>query len=137
MADIDKIKYLDSMFFANSQGAEVIRSRINLAGSAFSRLQPCLWSRRGIWLRTKGRVYQAVAQSILLYSCETWPVRVADKRMLEAFDKDSIRRIQHVMQRDCVPFVELRCRLCLTYIAALRVQRKLCWFGYVARRPEG
>ncbi len=34
--------------------------------------------------------YQAVVRSILLYGCETWPVRVADERMLEVFDNDSI-----------------------------------------------
>ncbi len=48
------------MFVANGQGTEEIRSRINLARSAFSRLQSCFWSRREISLRTKGRVYQAV-----------------------------------------------------------------------------
>ncbi len=36
-----------------------------------------------ISLRTKGRVYQAIVRSILLYGCETWPVREADERMLE------------------------------------------------------
>ncbi len=71
------------MFVANSQGIEEIRSRINFARSAFPRLQSCLWSRREISLRTKGRVYQAVVRSILIYGCETWPVRVADERMLE------------------------------------------------------
>ncbi len=74
LEDVDKFKYLGSMFVANGQGTEEIRSRINLALSAFSRLQPCLWSRREIFLRTKGRVYQAVVRSILLYGCETWPV---------------------------------------------------------------
>ncbi len=66
----DEFKY-----FSNGQGTEEIRSRINLARSAFYRLQSCLWSRREISLRTKGKVYQAVARSILLYGCETWPVR--------------------------------------------------------------
>ncbi len=70
---------LGSMFVTNGQGSEEIRSRITLARSAFSRLQSCLWSRREISLRTKGRVYQAVVRSILLYGCETWPVRVADE----------------------------------------------------------
>ncbi len=88
-------------------------------------------------MRTKGRVYQAVVRSILLYSCETWPVRVADERMLEVFDNDSIRRILRVRRRDCVPSVELRRRLYLTSIPALLVQRRLRWFDHVARRPEG
>ncbi len=137
LEDVDKFKHLGSMFVANSQGTEEIRSRINLARSAFSRLQSCLWSRREISLRTNGRVYQAVVRSILLYGCETWPVRVADERMLEFFDNDSIRRILRVRRRDCVPSVELRRRLCLTSIPALLVQRRLRWFGHAARRPEG
>ncbi len=75
--------------------------------------------------------------SILLNGCETWPVRVADERMLEAFDNDSIRRILRVKRRDCVPFVKLRRHLCLTSMSALLVQRRLRWFGHAARRPEG
>ncbi len=43
---VERLKYLVSMFAANGKGTEEIRSRINLARSAFSRLQSCLWSRR-------------------------------------------------------------------------------------------
>ncbi len=81
--------------------------------------------------------YQAVVRSILLYGCETWPVRVADERMLEVFDNDSIHRILRVRRRDCVPSVELRRRLSLTSISALLAQRRFRWFGHAARRPEG
>ncbi len=88
-------------------------------------------------MRTKGRVYQVVVRSILLYGCETWPVRVADERMLEVFDNDSIRRILRVRRRDCVTSVELRRRLSHTGIPALLAQRRLRWFGHAARRPEG
>ncbi len=28
-------------------------------------------------------------RSILFYGCETWPVRIADERMLEVFDAES------------------------------------------------
>ncbi len=38
LEDAEKFKYLGSMFVANDQGTEEIRSRINLARSAFSRL---------------------------------------------------------------------------------------------------
>ncbi len=69
LEDVDKFKYLGSMFVANGQGTEEIRSRTNLARSAFSRLQACPLSRREISLRTKGRVYKTVVRSILLYGC--------------------------------------------------------------------
>ncbi len=63
-------------------------------------------------------------RSILLYGCKTWPVRIVDERMLEVFGNDSIRRILRVRRRDCVPFVELHRRLCLTSIPALLVQKR-------------
>ncbi len=85
----------------------------------------------------KRKVNYLLVRSILLYGCETWSVRVADERMLEVFDNDSIRRILRVRRRDCVPSVELRRRLCLTSIPALLVQKRLRWFGHAARRPEG
>ncbi len=74
LEDVEKFKYLCSMLVANGQGTGEIRSRINLARSAFSRLQSCLWSRREISLRTKVRVYQPVVRSNLLHGCETWLV---------------------------------------------------------------
>ncbi len=119
LEDVDKFKYLGSMFVANDQDTEEIRSRVNLARSTFSRLQSYLWSRREISLRTKGRVYRAVMRLILVCDCETWPVRVVDERMLGLFENDSIRRILHVKSRDCVPTANLRRRLCLTRIPAL------------------
>ncbi len=88
-------------------------------------------------MRTKGRVYQAVVLSILLYGCEKWPVRVADERMLEIFNIDSSRRILRIRRRDCVPSVELRRHLRHTIVPTLLVQRRLRWFGHAARRPEG
>ncbi len=138
LEDVDKFKYLGSMFVVNGQGTdEISSSRIKLARSAFSRLQSCLWSRREISLRIKGWVYQAVVRSILLYGCETWPVQVADESMLVVFDNDGIRRILRVRRRDCVPSMELRCRLCLTGMPTLLVQRRLRRFGQADRRPEG
>ncbi len=59
LEDVKRFKYLGSMFVANGQGTVEIRSRINLARFAFSRLQSCLQSLREIALRTKGTVYQA------------------------------------------------------------------------------
>ncbi len=57
LEDVAKLKCLGSMFVANGQSTEAIRSRINLARAAFSRLQSCLSSRREISLRTEGRVF--------------------------------------------------------------------------------
>ncbi len=42
LEDVDKFKYVGSMFVASSQDTEKIRTNINLARSAFSRLHSCL-----------------------------------------------------------------------------------------------
>ncbi len=64
------------------KGTEEVRSKIDLLCSSFSRLQSCLCSQREISFRPKGRVYQTVGRTFVLYDCETWPIRVADKRVL-------------------------------------------------------
>ncbi len=56
----------------------------------------------------KYRCMPRAGSSDLLYACETWPVRVADERIMEVFDNDSICHILRGRLRDCVPSVELR-----------------------------
>ncbi len=58
-------------------------------------------------LRTKGRVYRAVVRSILLYGCETWPVQVTDKKVLEVYYNNSIRRI-HPIDDEASPIARIR-----------------------------
>ncbi len=101
MEDVDKFKYLSSMFVANGQGTKEIRSMINLA---FTPLQSCLRSRREILLRTKGNVYQAVVRSILLHGCETWPVRLEDVGGLcqRQHSPHSTRKAQRLSAKDMV-----------------------------------
>ncbi len=135
LADVAKFKYLGSMYVANGQGIRKIRGRVNGARSAFSRLQTCLLSWREISLRSKGRVYFTIVRSIL-HCCETWPEGVADERMWEVFDNESIRYILRLRRRDNVPTVELRHRLCPISTPALPVQRRLHWFDHATLSAE-
>ncbi len=80
-------KYLGPVFIANGRSTEEVRSRINLARFALSRVQSCLWS----W-STKDKFYHAVMHSILLYGCETWQELEDDEKMLAV----NIRRILHM-----------------------------------------
>ncbi len=81
LEDGARFQNLGSVFIANGYGTVELRIRINLARSAFSRLQSCLWLRRQISLCTKP---------------------------LAVLDNDSIHRILHVRRRDCVPAVGMR-----------------------------
>ncbi len=136
LEDDHKFKYSCWRLISNARGTKEVRSRIKLTHIAFSRLHFCFLSRREISLRTKGKVNQTTVRLLLLYGCETWPVRVADERMLGVFENGSIRRILNERCSDCVPTAILRRRLCLTSIPALLVQRRSLWFGHAARRHE-
>ncbi len=83
------------MFITNGQSTEEIKS---ILSTAISSLVP---------MCKRGRVCQAMVRSILLYDCETLPVRVADERVLAVFDNESIRRILHVKHGDCIPTAKL------------------------------
>ncbi len=68
--------------------------------------------------------------TILLYGCETWPLRVEDQRRLEVFDNDCLRRILGCLRQDRIPCIALRHRLQLRALPPV-----LRWFGHAARRP--
>ncbi len=78
-----------------------------------------------------------MVRTILLYGCETWPLRVEDQRCLEVFANDCLRRILSRRPRDRVPCDVLRHQLHLRALPPTLLQRRLRWFGHAARRPTG
>ncbi len=74
---------------------------------------------------------------MVLYGWETWPVRVADERMLVVFDNDSIRHILHMRCINSIIAVGLRWRLQFTNTTEQLVQRGTCGVGHTGRRPKG
>lgn len=125
LENVDSFIYLGSSVVPSGQGEAQVAHRIGAARSAFVRLQRHLWGRREISAVTKGRVYQAIVRTILLYGCETWPMKVADQRKLEVFDNDCLRRILRRRRSDQVPTADLRRCLHLRPLPALLLQRRL------------
>ncbi len=125
LEEVSSFKYLGASFTATGQTIGEVKARINVARAAFNRLQPSLWSRPEISRRTKGRVYESVVRTILLYGCETWPLRVEDQRCLEVFDNDCLRRILGRRRRDRVPCEVLRHQLHLRALPPTLLQRRL------------
>ncbi|VDO74587.1 unnamed protein product [Schistosoma curassoni] len=59
----------------------------------------------------KERVYWAVVRSVLLYGCETWPLRVEDIRKLLIFGHKSLRNIARICWDHRVSNNEVRHRV--------------------------
>ncbi|VDP46296.1 unnamed protein product [Schistosoma curassoni] len=70
-----------------------------------------LWSLRDVSLAVKGRIYNASVRVVLLYACETWPLRVEDVRRLSVFDHRCLRRISDIQWQHCVSNAEVRHRV--------------------------
>ena len=90
----------------------------------------------GQGVATKGRIYQTIVRTILLYGCETWPLKAVDLRKLEVFENDCLRYVLRCRRIDRVPTTTLCRHLNLRPLPPVLLQRRLRWFGYTARRPE-
>ncbi|KER19829.1 hypothetical protein T265_11495 [Opisthorchis viverrini] len=72
-----------------------VNARICKARTAFANLRH-LWRQYSLSLNLKGRVYQARVRVVLLYGCETWPIRAAELRRLQVFDNRCLKTIARV-----------------------------------------
>ncbi|MBM6549315.1 reverse transcriptase family protein [Streptococcus dysgalactiae subsp. equisimilis] len=132
---VDNFSYLGSYITAGGGIGDEIKSRIAKARLAFVNLRH-LWRRRDIRLLLKGRVYVATVRSVLLYGCETWPLRVEDVRRLSVFDNRCLRSIARIWWQHHVSNVEVRRRVlgmdsrALSEVISLH---RLRWLGHVLR----
>ncbi|VDO85367.1 unnamed protein product, partial [Schistosoma curassoni] len=92
---VDNFTYLGSVTSSNGLVSDDISARIRKARLTFVNLRH-LWRRRDIRLSIKGRVYCAAVHSVLLYGCETWPLRVEDTRKLLVFGHRCLRNIARI-----------------------------------------
>ena len=61
---------------------EASRTRVREAWGQFNEFAE-LFTRRGIPLRQKGRVYRTCVQSVMVYASENWAVRVEEEPRME------------------------------------------------------
>ncbi|KER22936.1 hypothetical protein T265_09067 [Opisthorchis viverrini] len=92
---VERSTYLGSCISSDCSVTDEVNARICKARAAFANLRH-LWRQNGLSLNLKGRVYQATVRAVLLYGCETWPIRAANLRRLQVFDNRCLRTIARV-----------------------------------------
>ena len=126
-------EYLGSKVTSQGDASAEISARIAKATGAFKALDP-LWRRRDIRTKIKAKIYDACIRSVLLYGCETWPVKMADLKDLAVFE--------HKCWRRCLPFrpgarpsnAEVDRRFYhKTPLSKTIQERRLRWCGHVLR----
>ncbi|KER27743.1 hypothetical protein T265_05297 [Opisthorchis viverrini] len=136
---VERFTYLGSCISSDCSVTDEVNARICEARAAFANLRH-LWRQNGLSLNLKGRVYQATVRAVLLYGCETWPIRAADLRRLQVFDNRCLRTITRLgwCQRIRNEVVRKRVFGCVTgtSIEECVQHQKLRWLGHVLRMPN-
>jgi len=93
-----------------------------------------LWKDRSLNLQLKCRLMQTLIWSVAMYGCESWTIKAADSKRLNAFEMDMYRRMMRISWREhgtnnsIIEELQPTCR----FLAEVK-RRKLQYFGRVVR----
>ena len=145
---VDKFVYLGSLLHCSGSCEFEIRRRIEIARSAMTNMQK-LWKDRSLTRATKIRLVNTLIFPIFLYASETWVIRSADRKRIDAFEMWVWRRMLRI------PWTARRTNASVLAeinppqrLSAVVYGRILKFFGHIARhdtmerlvvqgRPEG
>ena len=138
--DGDEVEHVEEFVFLGSvvpDSTSDVNRRIALASTAFGRLNPTIWSKKTITKAIKVRLYRALILPIATYASETWTLKSRDINKLESFEMRCLRSILGITRRDRIRNTEIRKKLNIKQtITQFIREKRLRWFGHVARRPK-
>ena len=133
---VEKFTYLGSTLSRSASLDDEISTRLSKASSAFGRLREKAWDRKGIGVKTKLKVYNAVVLPSLLYGCETWTMYSRHSKKLNSFHLRCLRKILRIKQEDRIPDTEVLERAEAESIFAILKRSQLRWAGHVYRMDD-
>ena len=133
-------KYLGSLLVPSLSSTAEVDKRLTAAGGAFGALRKCVFGNKDISYRVKGKVYQALILSILLYGSECWTLGSADRSRIVQFHRRCVRTMCRVnlrmtMQGRIKTETLLKRCGCQTMDYYINV-RCLRWAGHLVRMPR-
>ena len=122
------------MLFAGGGCEMTVTTRVKTAWKKFKELLPVLTSRH-LSYKTRGHVYSSCVRGAMLHASETWPLTKTNLQRLQRNDRAMIRQICSIKPEDVarVRSSELLARLQLEDLDLILRERRLRWFGHVAR----
>uniref|UniRef100_A0A670IN41 ribonuclease H n=1 Tax=Podarcis muralis TaxID=64176 RepID=A0A670IN41_PODMU len=128
--------FLGSMITADGDSSHEIKRRLLLGRKAMANLDNILKS-RAITLPTKVRIVKAMVFPVVMYGSESWTIKKADRRRIDAFELWCWRRLLRVpwtaIRSNTSILKEIRPECSLEgQIVKLRLQ----YFGHLMRRED-
>ena len=86
--------HLGSKIKLDGKVTSEVKARIGKAAGSFNNLKK-IWIQRTIPQSIKAKLYKACVRSVLLYGCESWPIKECDLKSLQSFEILCLRRCLH------------------------------------------
>ena len=128
--------FLGSKITANSDCSHEIKRRLLLGRKVTTNLDGILKS-RDITLPTKVRLVKAMVFPVVMYGCESWTVKKAERRRIDAFDLWCWRRLLRVhwsarrSNQSILKEISPGCSL-----EGMMLKLKLQYFGHLMQRID-
>ena len=136
MATVTDFIFLGSRITVDGDCNHEIKRRLLLGRKAMTNLDSMLKS-RDITLPTKVHQVKAMAFLVVMYGCETWTIKNADCRRIDAFELWCWRRLLRV------PWTARRSNQCILReispeysLEGLMLKLKLQYFGHLMQRTD-
>ena len=136
METVSDFIFWGSKITADGEYSHEIKRRLLLGRKVMTNLGSILKS-RDITLSTKVRLVKAMVFPVVMYGCESWTVKKAECRRIDAFEVWCWRRLSRVpwtarrSNQSILKEVGPECTL-----EGLLLQWKLQYFGYLMRRSD-
>ena len=131
--NVTEFVYLGSLITWDNDCSKDIKRRQEKATGVFTAFS-AIWNSKEISVNTKLNILRTCVFSVLLYACETWTLKVQDKKRLMAFEMKCYRRILHIRWQQKITNEEVGRRIGKTEnILQTVMKRKLSLFGHICR----
>src|SRR6218665_955106 len=136
LEQVESFRYLGAIVEENGDGGKEIRARLGMARTAMGSLT-ALWKDRTIGTGLKLRLMGSLVWPVALYGCETWTLRVEEKRKISTFEMTTYRRMRRVSWREFRTNESILEEL-MPERRLLEVvkRRKLSYFGHMIRADK-
>ena len=95
LEDVDQFPHKRGIVSKKGGCDEDIRSRLGKARAQFNRMHG-IWNSPIFSIKTKVRLFNTTVISVLIYGCDTWKMNEGDKRKLDSFRTNCLKKIMRI-----------------------------------------
>ena len=131
-----RLYFLGPIITADGDCSHEIKRHLLLGRKVMTNVDS-IFKSRDITLPTKVRLVKAMVYPVVMYGCESWTVKKAESRRIDAFELWCWRRLLRVpwtarrSNQSILKEISLGCSL-----EGMMLKRKLQYFGHLMRRTD-